>query len=74
MVHTNRLRFATIATEGKFQGLMNKEIIRALTGQIGIIPAIRLSSAQDALFAVRAAADSGIPLAEVTLTIPGAVE
>ncbi|HLN00748.1 MAG TPA: bifunctional 4-hydroxy-2-oxoglutarate aldolase/2-dehydro-3-deoxy-phosphogluconate aldolase [Bryobacteraceae bacterium] len=53
---------------------MNKETIRARIEQIGIIPAIRLSSAEDALFAVKAVADSGIPIAEVTMTIPGAVE
>jgi 2-dehydro-3-deoxyphosphogluconate aldolase/(4S)-4-hydroxy-2-oxoglutarate aldolase len=53
---------------------MNKETIRTRIEQIGIIPAIRLSSAEDALFAVKAVADSGIPIAEVTMTIPGAVE
>jgi 2-dehydro-3-deoxyphosphogluconate aldolase/(4S)-4-hydroxy-2-oxoglutarate aldolase len=42
--------------------------------EIGIIPAIRLSSAEEALFAVEAVAKSGIPIAEVTLTTPGALE
>jgi 2-dehydro-3-deoxyphosphogluconate aldolase/(4S)-4-hydroxy-2-oxoglutarate aldolase len=54
--------------------LMNREEIRTRIEQIGIVPAIRLSSAADALFAVEAVADSGIPIAEVTLTTPGAVE
>jgi 2-dehydro-3-deoxyphosphogluconate aldolase/(4S)-4-hydroxy-2-oxoglutarate aldolase len=53
---------------------MTKETIRARIEQIGIIPAIRLNSAADALFAIEAVADCGIPVAEVTLTIPGAVE
>ncbi len=53
---------------------MNKEAIRTRIQQIGIVPAIRLSSADDAVFAVEAVAESGIPIAEVTLTIPGAVE
>jgi 2-dehydro-3-deoxyphosphogluconate aldolase/(4S)-4-hydroxy-2-oxoglutarate aldolase len=53
---------------------MNKETIRARIEEIGIIPAIRLSSAEDALFAVKAVADSGIPIAEVTMTTPGAIE
>jgi 2-dehydro-3-deoxyphosphogluconate aldolase/(4S)-4-hydroxy-2-oxoglutarate aldolase len=53
---------------------MNKEAIRTRIQQIGIVPAIRLSSPDDALFAVEAVAESGIPIAEVTLTIPGAVE
>lgn len=53
---------------------MNKETIRTRIEQIGIVPAIRFASAEDALFAVNAVADSGIPIAEVTMTIPGAVE
>ncbi len=53
---------------------MNRETIRTRIEQIGIIPAIRLSSADDALFAVKAVSDSGIPIAEVTMTVPGAIE
>lgn len=53
---------------------MNREAIRARIEQIGIIPAIRFSSAEDALFAVKAVSDGGIPIAEVTMTIPGALE
>lgn len=53
---------------------MNRETIKARIEQIGIIPAIRLSSAEDALFAVEAVADSGIPIAEITMTTPGALD
>jgi 2-dehydro-3-deoxyphosphogluconate aldolase/(4S)-4-hydroxy-2-oxoglutarate aldolase len=53
---------------------MNKETVKARIEQIGIIPAIRLSSAEDALFAVEAVANSGIPIAEVTMTTPGALD
>jgi len=53
---------------------MNKETIRTRIGQIGIVPAIRLTSAEDALFAAEAVSDSGIPIVEVTMTIPGALE
>jgi 2-dehydro-3-deoxyphosphogluconate aldolase / (4S)-4-hydroxy-2-oxoglutarate aldolase len=53
---------------------MNKETIRNRIEQIGIIPAIRFSSADDALFAVKAVSDGGIPIAEVTMTIPGALQ
>jgi 2-dehydro-3-deoxyphosphogluconate aldolase/(4S)-4-hydroxy-2-oxoglutarate aldolase len=53
---------------------MNKREVRARIEEIGIVPAIRVSSAEDALFAVKAVADSGIPIAEVTLTVPGAIE
>lgn len=53
---------------------MNKETIRNRIEEIGIVPAIRLSSAEDALFAIDAVSESGIPIAEVTMTTPGAIE
>jgi 2-dehydro-3-deoxyphosphogluconate aldolase / (4S)-4-hydroxy-2-oxoglutarate aldolase len=52
---------------------MNKEAVRAHIEEIGIVPAVRLPSGADALWAVEAVADSGIPVAEVTMTIPGAI-
>jgi 2-dehydro-3-deoxyphosphogluconate aldolase/(4S)-4-hydroxy-2-oxoglutarate aldolase len=52
---------------------MNKQEVRARIEAIGIIPAIRLSSAEDALFAADAVTESGIPILEVTMTLPGAV-
>jgi 2-dehydro-3-deoxyphosphogluconate aldolase / (4S)-4-hydroxy-2-oxoglutarate aldolase len=53
---------------------MNRESVKARIEQIGIIPAIRSSSAEDALFAVEAVSNSGIPIAEVTMTTPGALD
>ncbi len=53
---------------------MNKEFVRSRIEQVGIIPAIRFSSREDAWFAVDAIAESGIPIVEVTMTIPGAVD
>ena len=53
---------------------MKKEEIRARIEEIGIIPALRVSSAEDALFAAEAVCGSGIPIVEVTMTVPGAVE
>jgi 2-dehydro-3-deoxyphosphogluconate aldolase/(4S)-4-hydroxy-2-oxoglutarate aldolase len=54
--------------------LMNKEQVRACIEQIGIIPAIRVHSEEDALFAAEAVTASGIPIVEVTMTVPGAVK
>ncbi len=51
---------------------MNKEEIRSRIEEIGIIPAIRVSSAEDALFAAEAVSRGGIPIVEVTLTVPDA--
>ena len=53
---------------------MNREEIRARIAEIGIIPAVRLHSAADALFAAEAISGAGIPIVEVTTTVPGAVD
>jgi 2-dehydro-3-deoxyphosphogluconate aldolase/(4S)-4-hydroxy-2-oxoglutarate aldolase len=53
---------------------MTREQVRARIAEIGIIPAVRLYSAEDALFAAEAICGAGIPIVEVTTTVPGAVE
>ena len=53
---------------------MNKEQVRARIQEIGIIPAIRVSSPEDALFAAESVSSGGIPIVELTMTVPGAVE
>jgi 2-dehydro-3-deoxyphosphogluconate aldolase/(4S)-4-hydroxy-2-oxoglutarate aldolase len=49
------------------------EACRIIT-ETGIVPAIRVSSAEDAAFAAEAIALAGIPIVEITMTVPGAVE
>jgi 2-dehydro-3-deoxyphosphogluconate aldolase/(4S)-4-hydroxy-2-oxoglutarate aldolase len=51
---------------------VNKEEVRSRIEEIGIIPAVRVSSAEDALFAAEAVSRGGIPIVEVTLTVPEA--
>lgn len=46
------------------------EIIR----NVGVVPAIRVSSAEDAHFACEVVASGGIPIVEVTMTVPEAVD
>jgi len=53
---------------------MTREEIRARIEEIGIIPAIRVSTAEDALFAAEAVCEGAIPIVEVTMTVPGAVD
>ncbi|HEV3330707.1 MAG TPA: bifunctional 4-hydroxy-2-oxoglutarate aldolase/2-dehydro-3-deoxy-phosphogluconate aldolase [Bryobacteraceae bacterium] len=53
---------------------MTREEIRARIEEVGIIPAVRLYSHDDALFAAEAVSSSGIPIVEVTMTVPGAVD
>jgi 2-dehydro-3-deoxyphosphogluconate aldolase/(4S)-4-hydroxy-2-oxoglutarate aldolase len=53
---------------------VKKHEVRAWIEEIGVIPAVRVRSPEDALFAVEAIAQGGIPIAEITLTVPGAIK
>jgi len=53
---------------------VDKNVVRSRIEEVGIIPAVRLSSADDAMFAAEAVYRGGIPIVEVTLTVPGAIE
>jgi 2-dehydro-3-deoxyphosphogluconate aldolase / (4S)-4-hydroxy-2-oxoglutarate aldolase len=53
---------------------MTRDQVRNRIQEIGIVPGIRVGSAEDALFAAEAVSDSGIPIVEVTMTVPGALE
>jgi len=53
---------------------MNKAEVCALIREIAIIPAIRVSSAEQAHFAAEAVTRGGIPIVEITMTVPGAVD
>lgn len=53
---------------------MDKETVCARIREVGIIPAVRSSSAEEARFAAEVVARSGIPIVEITMTVPGALE
>jgi 2-dehydro-3-deoxyphosphogluconate aldolase/(4S)-4-hydroxy-2-oxoglutarate aldolase len=53
---------------------VKKEEVRARIEEIGILPAIRVGSAEHARCASEALYRAGIPLAEITMTVPGALE
>ena len=53
--------------------MTKKEVCKLIT-EVGIIPAIRVSSGDDAHFAAESVSRGGIPIVEITLTVPGAVE
>ena len=53
---------------------MDKKSVRDRIMEIGIVPVIRASSQREALMAVEAVAEGGIPIVEITMTVPGAVE
>ena len=52
---------------------MEKKEVCALIEKIGIIPSIRSASAEDAHFAAEAVMRGGIPIVEITMTVPGAI-
>jgi 2-dehydro-3-deoxyphosphogluconate aldolase/(4S)-4-hydroxy-2-oxoglutarate aldolase len=52
---------------------MKKEQVRSGIEAIGIIPAVRVYSAEDARFAAEAVSSGGIPIVEITMTVPGAL-
>lgn len=53
---------------------MKKEEVCSRIREIAIVPAIRVSSGDDAHFAAEAVTRGGIPIVEITMTVPGAVE
>jgi 2-dehydro-3-deoxyphosphogluconate aldolase/(4S)-4-hydroxy-2-oxoglutarate aldolase len=52
---------------------MDKKEVRARIEEIGIVPAVRVSSTDDARFAAEAVTLGGIPIVEITMTVPGAI-
>ena len=53
---------------------MNKAEVRARIEEIGIVPAVRVSSEHVARFAAEAVASGGIPIVEIEMTVPGATD
>lgn len=51
---------------------MKREEVRARVQEIGIVPAVRVSSEHVARFAAEAVAEGGIPIVEIEMTVPGA--
>ena len=53
---------------------MNKDEVRGRIEEIGILPAVRVGSAGEARYAAEALQRAGIPIAEMTMTVPRAIE
>ena len=53
---------------------MTKQEVRARIEELAIIPAVRASNADDALFAAEAVSRGGLPIVELTMTVPKATE
>jgi 2-dehydro-3-deoxyphosphogluconate aldolase/(4S)-4-hydroxy-2-oxoglutarate aldolase len=53
---------------------MDKAKVMANLTQVGVVPVVRAESAGHVVSAVEALLEGGIPIAEITMTVPGAVE
>jgi 2-dehydro-3-deoxyphosphogluconate aldolase/(4S)-4-hydroxy-2-oxoglutarate aldolase len=53
---------------------MTKQQVHDRILEIGVVPVVRASSAAQALLAAQAVCDGGIPIVEITMTVPGAVD
>lgn len=53
---------------------MNREEVRTCIQEIGVFPGLRFDSADDALYCAEILYNAGIPVAEITMTVPGAIE
>ena len=53
---------------------MKKQEAGALIEEVGIVPVIRASSPEEAKFAAESICAGGIPIVEITMTVPGAVD
>lgn len=53
---------------------MKKAEVRTLIEKVGIVPVVRATSAEEARFAAEAVCEGGIPVVEITMTVPGAAE
>jgi 2-dehydro-3-deoxyphosphogluconate aldolase/(4S)-4-hydroxy-2-oxoglutarate aldolase len=53
---------------------MDKQKVRERIIEIGIVPVVRASSPAEACLAADAVRQGGIPIVEITLTVPGAID
>jgi 2-dehydro-3-deoxyphosphogluconate aldolase/(4S)-4-hydroxy-2-oxoglutarate aldolase len=53
---------------------MDKQQVMANMNQVGLVPVVRAESPDNVVLAVAALVEGGIPVAEITMTVPGAVK
>jgi 2-dehydro-3-deoxyphosphogluconate aldolase / (4S)-4-hydroxy-2-oxoglutarate aldolase len=53
---------------------VKKEEVLAKIHEVGIVPGIRTLSSEDGRFAAEAIAEGGIPIVEITMTVPKAID
>jgi len=53
---------------------MTKQEVAKRIGEIGIVPVVRAASAKQGMQAAEAVCEGGIPIVEMTMTVPGAID
>ena len=53
---------------------MTKQEVRARIEELAIVPAVRAANSEDALFAAEAVSRGGLPIVELTMTVPNATQ
>jgi 2-dehydro-3-deoxyphosphogluconate aldolase / (4S)-4-hydroxy-2-oxoglutarate aldolase len=53
---------------------MKREEVKKKIAEIGILPGIRVNSQEDALYAAETVFNAGMPIAEITMTVPEGIE
>jgi 2-dehydro-3-deoxyphosphogluconate aldolase/(4S)-4-hydroxy-2-oxoglutarate aldolase len=74
MTQTMRSVIDDLCLEASAVGTMAKEEIRSRIEEIGVVPAVRVTSAEDALFVAEALAQAGIPILEIAMNVAGAID
>src|SRR5258708_15993150 len=69
-----RNRASRRTLERKDVAPLNKQEVCARIEEVGIMPAVRARSAEDARFAAETVNRGGIPVVEITVTVPEAVQ
>jgi 2-dehydro-3-deoxyphosphogluconate aldolase/(4S)-4-hydroxy-2-oxoglutarate aldolase len=54
--------------------MMNRKDVCARITEVGIMPSVRVSAAEFALFAAETLYEAGIPVVEITNTVPNAID
>jgi 2-dehydro-3-deoxyphosphogluconate aldolase/(4S)-4-hydroxy-2-oxoglutarate aldolase len=52
---------------------MNKQEVLKRIGEVGVVPVVRASSAEEAMQVIEAIREGGVPVLEITMTVPRAV-
>jgi 2-dehydro-3-deoxyphosphogluconate aldolase / (4S)-4-hydroxy-2-oxoglutarate aldolase len=74
MSQTTRTVLEDTCFEHSAAGVMTKEEIRSRIEEVGVVPCFCSASAADAIFVANALAEAGIPLLEISMNVPGAID